>query len=123
MAKKSSMGAAGGILLLLGSLLYLYVGFTWYGGGASYGTALTTAAFFGPFVVALALISAISLFFMSLGVLGGSMANGKDMDKYLWKFMTLAGLTFFIVTAGGSFFYWAVLAFILTYIGGIAKTM
>jgi hypothetical protein len=121
MAKKGA-GTIGGFLLFLGSLVYLYVGFTWYSSGTS-GPWLTAAQFFSPFIAALALISAIVLFFMSLAGLMGKVQNDKMMDDVLWKFIIWGGATFFIITAGGSWFYWAVLAFVLTYLGVASKKM
>lgn len=126
MAKKRSMAAVGGgILMLIASLLYLYVGYTWYSVGSSTGVWLSAAQFFGPFVAAFALIGAIVLFFMSIGVMAGYMPNdnGRSMGNKMWPFLISLGIAFFIVTAGGYWFYWAVLAFVISYIGAIAKSM
>ncbi len=123
MARKSSMGALGGFLLFLGSLLYLYVGFTWYSSG-TLGPWLSLAQFFGPFVAAFALISAIVLFFMSLaGLMGKTGAGDKMKTDILWKFIVWGGALFFILTAGGAWFYWVVLAFVLTYLGAASQSM
>jgi uncharacterized membrane protein len=116
--KKKNMGAAGGILLLIGSLIYLYVVFSWYSGGAMTSAWLNAAAFLGPFVAAFAILGAISLFFMSVGVLAGKVMNDK-MAHVLWKFVLLGALSLFIVTALGPWFYWVVLGFIFTYVGAV----
>lgn len=120
MAKKNSMAVAGGILLLLGSLVYLYVLFTWYSSG-TIGSWLGAAAFLTPFVAAVALVGSISLFFMSIGTIAGKM--DKMMTNVLWKFVMLESVTAVIVTAGGSWFYAVIAAFVLTYIGAMAAGM
>lgn len=123
MAKKRSMAAVGGgLLMLVASLLYLYIGFTWYGSGTT-GPWLAAAQFFGPFIAAGALIGAIVLFFMSIGVMTGNLPSGKGMSDMTWRFLMFVGVVFVILTAGGSWFYLAVLAFVISYIGAIAKNM
>lgn len=122
MAKKNSWAAAGGVLLLLGSLVYLYVLFTWYGSAISPTSWLGSAQFLTPFVAAVALIGAISLFFMSIGTIAGKMAD-KSMMNVLWKCIMLESVTAVIVTAGGSWFYAVIGAFVLTYIGGMVANM
>jgi hypothetical protein len=123
MAKKSNTAAVGGgILMFIASLLYLYIGFTWYGSGIT-GSWLAAAQFFGPFIAAGALIGAIVLFFMSIGVMSGHLPSAKNLGDPMWKFLMFTGLVFFIVTAGGSWFYLAVLAFVISYIGAIARSM
>jgi hypothetical protein len=122
MAKKNSSAAvAGGVLLLLGSLVYLYVLFSWYNTG-SIGSWLSAASFLTPFVAAVALVGSISLFFMSIGTLAGKMAD-KMMVNVLWKFVMLEGIVAVIVTATSSSFYAAIGAFILTYLGALAAGM
>ena len=122
MAKKNSSAAvAGGVLLLLGSLVYLYVLFSWYNTGAI-GSWLGAAQFLTPFVAAVALIGAISLFFMSIGTIAGKMDDDMMMNV-LWKFVMVEGISSVIVTAGGSSFYVAIGAFILTYLGAMAAGM
>ena len=108
-------------MLLLGSLVYLYVLFTWYSSGAI-GSWLSAAQFLTPFVAAVALVGSISLFFMSIGAIAGKMAD-KAMVNVLWKFIMLEGITAVIVTAGGSWFYAVIGAFVLTYLGGMAANM
>ncbi len=125
MAKKNSSAAAGGVLLLLGSLAYLYVLFTWYNGmgaAGAIGSWLGAAQFLTPLIAAVALIGSISLFFLSIGTIAGK-ESGKDMRKVLWKFIMLEGITSVIVTAGGSWFYAVIGAFVLTYIGAMAAKM
>jgi hypothetical protein len=122
-AKKKSSGLAGGVLIFLGSLIYLYIIFssyqTWYGGG-SLGAWLGAAQFLGPFVAAFAVISAITLFFMSFGVASGKM---PDMMKTVWKVIMLAGVTSLIVAAGGVLFYVSVAAFVLAFLGAMLASM
>ena len=113
---------AGGVLLLLGSLVYLYVLFSWYSSGAAMGSWLSAAAFLTPFIAAVALIGSISLFFMSIGTIAGKMADKMMMDV-LWKFIMLESITSVIVTAGGAWFYPVIGAFVLTYLGGMAASM
>jgi hypothetical protein len=119
-SKKSSSGNWGGWLILLGSLIYLYVIFTWYGGGAVPGAWLSATQFFGPFVAAGAIVLTISLFFMSIGV-----ALGKPITmSALWKYMMADALFVLILAAGSStWFYLVVLGFVLTYIGGASAMM
>lgn len=121
-AKKSSSGKAGGVLVFLGSLIYLYVVFTWYNSGAALGAWLSASAFLGPLVVALAVISAILLFFGSIGVMA-DMMQGEKMHQMLWKFVMIGGITELIVTGGGGWFYFAVVGFILTYLGAMMASM
>lgn len=124
MAKKNSMAAAvgGGILMLIGSLLYLYIGFAWYGAGSAAGPWLAAAQFFSPFVAAFAFIGAITLFFMSIGAITMRRPESQYMTHIMWSFITLTGLVFLIVTAGSSWFYVAVLAFVIGFIGAIVKS-
>ncbi len=121
-AKKSSSNMAGGVLAFLGSLVYLYVVFTWYGNGAALGSWLSAASFLGPFVVAAAIVSAITLFFMSIGTMAGKPLN-EMMRNVLWRFIMLAGVSTIIVTGGSSLFWAAIAGFVLTYIGAIAASM
>lgn len=120
MARKNQMAQIGGILTFLGSLIYLYVYFTWYGSGYSSGSWLSAAQFLAPFVAAFALFSAVTLFFVGLGSMAGRMpSDAKRMKDVLWKFVTIGAITFVIVTAGSGWYYWAVLALVLTYIGAM----
>ncbi len=121
MAKKNSSAAAGGVLLLLGSLVYLYVLFSWYNSGIV-GSWLSAAQFLTPFVAAVALIGSISLFFMSIGTLAGKMSD-KTMMNVLWKFVMFESVTSVIITATTSSFYAVIGAFILTYLGALAAGM
>ncbi len=121
MAKKNNSAVAGGVLLLLGSLVFLYVLFSWYNTG-TIGPWLSAASFLTPFVAAVSLVGAISLFFMSIGTMAGKMAD-KMMMNVLWKFVMIEGVFAVIVTAGGSSFYAAIGAFILTYLGAMAAGM
>jgi uncharacterized membrane protein len=105
------MCTAGGILLLLGALIYLYALFTWYNGAL--GGWLATAQFFGPFVATFAIVSSIALFFMGVGMAMGKMADGKGM----WKIIMVAGMSLLMVTANGPLFWMALLGFLLTFIG------
>lgn len=106
--------------MFLGSLVYLYAVFAWYGSALS--GWLAAAQFFAPFVAAFAIVSSISLFFMGLG-----MAAGKMMDKggmWMWKFIMTAGMAVLIVTAGQGMLFWeAILGFLLTFIGSMAAMM
>jgi hypothetical protein len=122
-AKKNSSGMVGGGLLFLGSLVYLYVLFTWYSSGAAAGPWLAMAQFFAPFVAAAAIVSAITLFFMGIGQAAGKSSNDEMMTKVLWKFVMIAGISTIIATAGTSWFYVAIVGFLLTYIGAMAASM
>jgi hypothetical protein len=121
-SKKSSPNLAGGILAFLGSLVYLYVVFTWYASGAAFGPWIGAAQFFGPFVVAFAMVSAITLFFLSIGIMVGRM-NGDMASKVLWKFVMIAGVTEIIVTGGSALFWAAIVGFVLTYVGAMTLSM
>ena len=126
-AKKNSSSMLGGALVFLGSLVYLYVVFTSYTGssGGALGTWATAASWLGPVIVAVAIVSSISLFFMGIGTMADK-AQGEMksmMHQVLWKFVMLAGITQVIVTGGGAWFYAAVLGFVLTYIGAMAASM
>ena len=121
-SKKSSPNLAGGILAFLGSLVYLYVVFTWYAGGAHLGPWIGAAQFFGPFVVAFAIVSAITIFFLSIGIMAGRM--DKDMtNKVLWKFVMIAGVTEIIVAGGSAWFLAVIVGFVLTYLGAMTLNM
>lgn len=122
MAKKNSMAAAGGVLLLLSSLIYLYVLFSWYSAGGTFSTWLTAASFLTPFVAAVAIVGSITLFFMSIGTMAGKMADKMMMD-ILWKFIMVESIAAVIVTAGGSWFWAVIAAFVLSYLGGMVAMM
>ncbi len=115
------MSAAGGILLFLGSLIYLYAVFAWYGSALS--GWLAAASFLGPFVAAFAIVGAITLFFMGIGTVAGKvMSDSKAM--WMWKYIAATGMSMLIVTAGhGMLFGWAVVGFLLTYIGAASTRM
>lgn len=107
--------------MFLGSLLYLYIVYAWYVSGATLGAWLNAAQFFAPFVAAFAVVSSITLFFVGL-----KMASGKAMgDKgvWLWKYIMAAGMSLLIVTAGGAWYWVAVLGFLLTFIGSLIAKM
>ncbi len=115
---------AGAALVFLGSLVYLYVAYSWYNAGASGSAWLNAAQFLAPFVVAAAIFSTITLFFMGLGGLAG-MAKGGDkmMSNVLWKFVMWGGMTFIILTGGTSWFLWAMVGLVLTYLGASWEMM
>ncbi len=128
MAKKNSMGLAGGVLLFVGSLIYLYVFFfAWYAAGLSNAAALaapwlSAASFLAPFVIAFAVISAIALFFMGIGMMAGKMSGDKE-KMAVWKFLILGGMTMLILTGVGQYFYAVVVGFVLTYLGATIAEM
>jgi len=121
-ARKSSSGPVGGILVFLGSLVYLYLVFTWYMNGMAFSTWLSATQFFGPFVVAVAIVSAISLFFMGTGAMA-NMAGKRMRSQVLWKFVMLGAITLLIVTGNSVWFYAVLLGFILTYLGAAISDM
>lgn len=126
MAAKKSMSGVGGALVFLGSLVYLYVVFTWYSSGAAASAWLAMASFLAPFVVAAAVISAVTLFFMGIGTATMGKGSEKDADmmsKIMWKFVMVGAATTIILTGGTSWFYVAIVGFLLTYIGAMAATM
>lgn len=116
MAKKNSMKQIGGILTFLGSLVYLYVFFTWYGSGAAAGAWLSAAAFLAPIIIGVALFFAITLFFSGIGIAAG---QAKMKEEMLWKFVSTSAIAFVILTGGTGWFYWSVLALLLTFIGAM----
>ena len=123
MAKNKSVGSQlGGVLVFLGSLVYLYEVFTWLSGGAVLSGWASAASFLGPFVAALAVISSITLFFLSLGLMAGKVSSdAKEHGKLLWKFIMLGALTVLIVASAS----WStvVVGFVLTYLGAWATMM
>ncbi len=116
MAKKNSMAQLGGVLTFLGSLVYLYVFFTWYGGGAAAGSWLSMASFLAPIVVGVALFFAVTLFFTGLGTIAG---KAQVEEKMTWKFVSTAAIAFVIISGGTGWFYLSVLALLLTFIGAM----
>jgi hypothetical protein len=124
--KKGSSGPVGGILVFLGSLIYLYVVFTWYGGNAVPSAWLADASFLAPFVIALAIFSSFTLFFLSIGMMSNKTvddAHAKMMGQILWKFISTGAITLFILTGQGAFFLYAIVGFLLTFIGGMMGSM
>ena len=59
---------------------------------------------------------------MSLGTAAGKM-DEKTMMPVLWKFVILEGVVSTIILATGSWFYWGIVAFVLTYLGALAAGM
>jgi hypothetical protein len=114
-----------GILVFLGSLIYLFVVFTWYSTSAvvsSWWLPAGIALFWYPLVAALAIISTISLFFKGLKGMAGKLdTNGKH--PILWKFTNIGGIAMLILTAGGPWFWWVMLGFVLTYLGAMFVSM
>lgn len=118
-AKNSSYKSVGGVLTLLGSLVYLYVLYMWYSGGASTSGWLGAASFLTPFVIGAAVVAGISLLFMSFGIMAGKGAK----SEVLWKFISLAGVVY-IILGGSSWFYVVLLGgFVLTSIGAMVSAM
>ncbi len=113
------MGTAGGVLLFLGSLIYLYAIFAWYGSPLT--GWLAAASFLGPFVAAFAIIGAITLFFKGIGMAAGKM---PDDQSVMWKLIMASGMSMVIVTAGQGMLFWiALLGFLLTFVGKKTTTM
>jgi hypothetical protein len=117
--KNSTIVRAGGVLLFLASLIYLYVVFTGY--ASTTNAWLISASFLGPFVIAFAVVSVIVLFFMSLGTMAG-MATPQMLDKPLWIFYIMSGVTTLMVGGVGMFFM-TVVGFVLASIGSMAAGM
>ena len=104
----------------MGSLIYLYVYFTWYSSGYAASGWLSAASFLAPFVIGFALFSAVTLFFMGLGTMAGKNSRDPKMAmNILWKFIMVGAVTFVILTGGTGWYLWAVVAFVLTFIGGM----
>ena len=123
MATKKSSGVGGGILVFLGSLIYLYVVYAWYySAGGMLTPWVSIASFFGPFVLGLAIVSAVTLFFKGIkGIAGQTSSNSKH--PVLWKFTNMGGVLFLIITGGTAWFTWALIGFILTYLGAMWESM
>ena len=120
MARKSSNAQLGGALTFLGALIYLYVYYAWYSSGYAPSLWLSTASFLAPFVIGAALFSAVSLFFMGLGKVAGMMPpDPKTMVRVSWQFVMWAAITFVILTGGTAWYYWSILALLLTFIGAM----
>lgn len=120
-AKRNSMIAAGGFLLFLGSLIYLYTVFTGYFSG-TFGAWLNAAQFFAPFVAAFAIVVSITLFFIGLEMTTGKVSEQAKSAMKLWKTIMAAGVVMFIV-APSYLFLANVLGFLLTFIGVIIAMM
>ncbi|MDE1854771.1 MAG: hypothetical protein KGH57_00405 [Candidatus Micrarchaeota archaeon] len=114
MAKKNNMMQIGGVLTFLGSLIYLYVFFGWY--GSAPGAWLNMASFLAPIILGVALFFAVTLFFTSLGTLAGKSQVKMDMA---WRFVSTAAIAFVIISGGTGWFYWSVLALLLTFVGAM----
>ncbi len=124
MARGSSTGKIGEALTFVGALIYLFVYYSWYSAGYGMGAWLSAAQFLAPFVIGVALFSAVSLFFMGLGGLSGQKPPDEKMARDLmWKFIMWGAIGFVIITGGTSWYWWAILAFLLTFLGGMAKSM
>ncbi len=124
MAKMKGSNQIGGALTFIGALVYLYVYFAWYSGGYGLGPWVSAAQFLGPLVIAAALFCAVSLFFMSIGSLMGMNPPDPDMKhKLMWNFTMWGAITFVILTGGTGFYWWALLGFLLTYIGAMKSSM
>ena len=123
--KKRSSGQIGGLLVFLGSLIYLYVVLGWAYGTALPSAWLQTAGFLAPFVIAVAIFSAVNLFFMSIGTMAGKMANMEDSKHagMQWKFIMLGAITLFILAGPGVLFTYVLVGLILTYLGAIMGSM
>jgi hypothetical protein len=118
------MSQVGGALTFIGSLIYLYVYYTWYTSGYAPSAWLSMTAFLAPFVLGVALFSAVTLFFMGIGSMSGMAAKDpKMMMDVLWKFIMAGAVTFVIITGGTGYYMWAVLALVLTYLGGMLGGM
>ncbi len=123
MAKKNNMTQFGGVLTFLGSLVYLYVYFTWYNGGYALSAWLNAASFLAPFVIAVALFSAVSLFFLGIGKITGRGPSDPKMAMNInWQFVMWAAITFVIVTGGTGWYYWSVFALLLTFVGAMLSS-
>ncbi len=117
MAKKSMMGT-GAALAFLGSLVYLYLAFTWTGPAAWIGGTTSTFAYvLVPLAATTAVISAVSLFLLSIGAYAWKSSD----EKMMWATKKAAywgGFALVLLTGGsGGNFYLAVLGFLLAYIG------
>ena len=123
--KKSSSTVGGGFLVFLGSLVYLYVVFTWAGqngAGSSPAWLASYATFWTPIVAAVAVISAITLFFKGIKGMAG-MLNTSGKHPVLWKFTNIGGIAILVLMSGSASFLWAVLGFVLTYLGAMWVSM
>lgn len=119
MAKKGN-AQLGGVLTFLGSLVYLYVYFSWYTSGYAIGGWVAAASFLGPFVIAVALFSAISLFFLGVGKISGRGPSDPKMAMNIgWQFVMWAAITFVILSGGTGWYLWSVIALLLTFVGAM----
>ncbi len=125
MAAKKGIGA-GAVIQFIGSLVFLYVLWSWWTAGWVLGSA--GAAWFGgaggfwaPIFAAVAIFGAIALFLMSIVALMGT--TGGDMAKYTGKIVLGTSLSFFALTAGGGLFIPVIIAFVLSYWGNGMQMM
>jgi len=115
MATKKSSQMKGTLLEFLGALIYIYLVFTWLGSGGTPLWLSGAGAIWLPVIAGVALISSLTLFIMSLVALAGM--NSDMMIMGAMKATWWGGFAIFVLTAGGAWFWWAILGFLLAYIG------
>ncbi len=113
---------AGGVLVFLGSLVYLYIVYQAVTAGGTSSWLGGYAQLWTPLVAAVAVFSSIALFFLSITSLAGS-TGGATTSEWRWKYIMWSSITLLIWTAGGQWFLWAVVGLVLTYFGNRWATM
>jgi hypothetical protein len=102
------------VLQFLGSLVFLWVLYSWWMGGWTLSSWFGAAGgFWAPLFGAVAVFGAVSLFLVSLM----SLLTGSNMAEHSKKLTMWTGIAFFAITVGGPLFIGTLVAFILTYFG------
>jgi hypothetical protein len=115
MATKKGIGNGIAVLAFIGSLLYLYVLFSWVSAGTYGLAAWAGAVLWLPLLAAMAAVGSIGLFIMSLMAIAG--VGEKKASWMMGKSALWAGFALFALTAGGMYFWWVVVGFFLAAIG------
>jgi hypothetical protein len=121
------IGHSAAALVLLGSIVYLLIVYLWSSQNASVNptwwlssTAVNYSTLWVPLLGGMAVISAIALFFMSIGSIVG--VRNAMTPGWTWKLLWWAGFTFIAITGGTPQFIYALVGFALTFIGASMAT-
>ena len=117
MATKKGSASWYTVLQFLGSLVFLWVLYSWAIGGSAFAAPAVwfggAGGFWAPIFGAVAVFGAISLFLVSLMAL----FMGSMTDEHAKKLATWTGVSFFALTVGGPLFIGTIVAFVLTWFG------
>lgn len=104
------------ILQGLGTLLFLYVVWTWWSSGSGAGPWLGGAGgVWVPVFASVAVISVVSLLILTIvGFMGMTSAG---MSEAVMKAVWLGGISLVALTGGTTLFLWVVIGYVLAYVG------